>query len=572
MREAGHFMRREGLVELKRRLRFFSLLFIVLYPVCTTAAPLKTLASLEQHTVRRSLFQLLRIPPRTPTVWRTELAAHRAQIHHVSILSVIGSHNLDEHCMLRHAAAVAGGWAPRPANALSVLLRSFSGTAVRCRDAGKRPSALRKLQGDVGTDNGAAPVAVARAAAEVAAVKRTPRSRRGDKTARRAKESAPAPHWTSRERPVALFSTVYFSEAPVRDAAPATEARAKAERQSIAKLLIISQSVGSIFCAMPGSKSVEDYVSEVEGAAPSAGGSPTAPEVVSERVLAEEQADHLFCLHVRDMEQLLPPDHLAATPAHAPTKAGLGRKKKAMDPVDRLKALHRWRFDALRRSQLALEQHAVPNHVHGITRLRLHEPSKVDVTVVQSCGGPKTPEDVLAALNRFTQCSDDESHRVAEAETEAMKAIFLAAFTQQVPGAAASLAALSVASPFSIKPLLTVYASCLPRREELLGVPAQPRRIYTETSCASGSANAITTLGIRKLVHRLLMLRQVPGVPRHSTRLTLMVEHNAMDPADLISLAEMTTERKSKAESKPTPEVSTLPPRIYCLITDGSKV
>lgn len=500
------------------------------------------------------------------------------------------------------------------------------------------------------------------------------------------------------------------------NSAEARDARAKAERQSIAKLLIISQSVGAIFCPLPGRNSVEEYLKNLDAAKPASAtalaagrsslrsrGEPhdrqaeakeaTFPlDLVAERVLVEQKADHQFCIHVRDMEQLVPPAHLLPIPpssSSAPvnSKSTTTRAKKSadasktaatpppdpvpLDPVARLKAMHKWRFDALKQSQWSLARYAVPNNVHAITRLRLHEPAKVDVTVVQSCGAPKRPEDILAALNRFTKGQQEEnkspkaergsgSGTMGKEEEEVMKAIFLAAFTQQSGPerheAIQSIAAMGMLSPFVVKPLITVYASCLPRREALIGKPVGEQEFLEqgENNLVERWLNVVSR-SVEELEHHLMMedggelkqqlakakaamlsgkksrvnsashlssakesqvsniqqlelltaaatqnfssrmevggeegyyahcyKRPIPTMPRHTTRLTLMAEHNDLEGSDLISLAERITTRKKQqqqersgqsvaADAVQTSRLKTTP-RIYCLIKDGDRL
>lgn len=426
--------------------------------------------------------------------------------------------------------------------------------------------------------------------------------------------------------PVAVHSSLYYVEEDMahRDASE-REDQLKAEKQGIAKLLVISQSVGSIFCALPGVKSVEEFVKEMDAVHVEEGTelkpSQQFLDYLTERVLVEEHADHQFCIHVRDMEQLVPPEVLTAPTTGTgsscssdststgssggggarPKTAGRKSLKKGslpaaepMTPFERMKALHRWRFDALRRSELSLKRFAVPSNVHAITRLRLHEPAKVDVTVVQSCGSQKKPEDVLAALNRFTKGrAQEQEPGVHKEEEEVMKAVFLAAFTHQHGNdhqVVTSLGSLGLISPFALKPLLTVYASCLPRRESQIGeivdeeaflvsdsaIRSQQKRrkVRRELRLPAGSMPRLLSKAKAKSYLQLLT-RNISPVPKHTTRLTLLIEHNDLEVGDLVSLAEMSTPRKVEerpaadgAQSNDKPSK----PRIYCLIQDGGKV
>lgn len=422
------------------------------------------------------------------------------------------------------------------------------------------------------------------------------------------KKKKSSPSGTS--APVVSSSSSFSSSS---SSTPTYEDIMKAERLSIAKLLIIALSVEGIFCSFPGKKSVQDYVQKVDKASPTlfactprmttaapggdVGAAPmkamaaaavestraspstspndTANALVAERILVENTADHFFCIHVRDTEQLKLPEHLlfllssssttpkvsstgaaslsspsctrkknvvqdshkgnqeeradvsyshrsSAKAGDAPSVASLSTSSSAcqgtvspsstatspspsalpLNAVERLRELQKWRFAAFRLAEESLTRFEIPPNVHAITRLRLHEPSKVDVTVVQSCGGLTKPDDIIAAWEHFSKGihSDRGAGTASGAENvytpgkvsstlseeekkdrkkeEMMKAIFLAAFAQQIPSERAatmrSLAAMGLISPFVVRPLLTVYASCMPRREKCIGQRVPP--------------------------------------------------------------------------------------------------
>lgn len=467
--------------------------------------------------------------------------------------------------------------------------------------------------------------------------------------------------WTSsHRRPVALAPVVYFVEELVGEAQVTTPEQVQADRESITKLLIIAQSVGSIFCSFPSDrKALQEYVHSVDGAAVVASpqavghGLTTASQVekissyLAARVLAEQNANHCFCIHVRDMDQLVPPAHLVFPPTPCEEKpAKKGRKKKGaaalqeapeevMSSVERLKALHQWRTDALKESQRSLERNIMGSNVHAITRLRLRDPVDVDITVVQSCGGRKEPEDVLAALQRFTKGQLERGSGPgwrSKEEEEIMKSVFLAAFAQQAAekenfNSVHSMAVAGLLSPFTIKPLLTVHASCLPRREEQIGLPisiprfcreplaqsssepfdlgdveaapdasAMAGQLFTQTAAAEDFSvvqgeSEVLSSSEENQVDELLRRHGIPSLPRHTTRMTFLMEHNELEVGDLLSMAELTTVRKGKGKRTKTssttasqgdavtgeapaavPQKKDPLPRIYCLITDGSRL
>ncbi|CCW60581.1 unnamed protein product [Phytomonas sp. EM1] len=160
-----------------------------------------------------------------------------------------------------------------------------------------------------------------------------------------------------------------------------------------------------------------------------------------------------------------------------------------------------------------------------------------------------------------------------------------------------------LATPYLLRPLLTVYAGCLPRREAEFGgrldegvfwaarQPLSPTVETVEGSPASSSASSLASTRPRpssgafwknplsdEEVYAVLKKRGIPTMPRHSTRVTVLIEHNEMEPVDLLLLAEINTARKEGVTSankaySGVQDTTGGPkmPRIYCLIVDGGE-
>ncbi|EKF33516.1 hypothetical protein MOQ_002614 [Trypanosoma cruzi marinkellei] len=396
------------------------------------------------------------------------------------------------------------------------------------------------------------------------------------------------------------------------------------ERASITKLFMLSDSVASIFCALPqNQRSIDNYLREVDQAVlpPSAsdhrtGGTGTvmhgdggytgqskeavARREIAERVLSEERANHTLCIHVRDMDQLVPPPDLllnstaneltkTATTGGARRRKVLRKEKKpdavnktSLTPIERILALHEWQVKALERARGSQERFKVPDDYHAITRVRFHDPPKADLTVVQGSGCGKTVADVLATMNRGLNNNDmnADDHREQD--------IFDDNETLDDESGATLLS-----KPFAIKPLLSVVASCIPRREPALGSRCGEETFfssgapYSSSSSFSSSNTAVTTarkakrskrndseakktadsakMGVELLGHR------VPPMPRFTTRVTVLVEHDELEPVDLLSMAERSTTRKDDVDNKKSVSRKKRVPRIYCHIADGGE-
>lgn len=172
--------------------------------------------------------------------------------------------------------------------------------------------------------------------------------------------------------------------------------------------------------------------------------------------------------------------------------------------VDRLKELQAWRFAAFRHAEESLSQLELRPDVHAITRFRVQEPIKIDVTTVESYGGVAKDNAVEAAWDQFTsgqygigskdakegeEKNDADSSTLANEgmedkksptreELDVLKSVFSCIFSHPSPSERSqllqSLFAKGMLSPFVLKPNFTVYGSCLPRREMRLGQPVTP--------------------------------------------------------------------------------------------------
>ncbi|RNF27025.1 uncharacterized protein Tco025E_00709 [Trypanosoma conorhini] len=391
------------------------------------------------------------------------------------------------------------------------------------------------------------------------------------------------------------------------------------ERASITKLFMLSDSVASIFCALPqNQRSIDNYLREVDQAVlpPSApeyrvdgvgtllhrdcnSASPSNEAVarreIAERVLSEERANHTLCIHVRDMDQLVPPPHLlldsAAKPPSTTKSTGGARRRKvkrleknsrdvpttSLAPIERLLALHKWQIKALQKARESQERFKVPEDYHAITRVRFHDPPKADLTVVQGSGCAKTVADVLATMDR--SLNND-----ANAEDNKDDEIF-----NQKETADGENGATLLSKPFALKPLLSVVASCIPRREPALGSRCGEEMFFSSSSPFTntaattamaktrrakrikGAGAATTKLAGAATMGEELLGRRVPPMPRFTTRVTVLVEHDELEPVDLLSMAERSTTRKDDVDGKRSASHKKRVPRIYCHIADGGE-
>lgn len=392
-----------------------------------------------------------------------------------------------------------------------------------------------------------------------------------------------------------------------------------AERCSITKLIMVSASVSFLFTALPHSQGqLKMYVRDMNRVqvptpallgADGASSSLAAPPALSskqfhelrQRLCAEHYATNTVFIHVREMEQLVPPLYLqppttSATPAGlaeegsagarpaSPTptahnggrsRSRRGRRSRAADeaaavaatapaappplpalsPVERLLALQAWKKAAATRAKESQARYPVPAHFHAITRVRFHDPHQTDLTVAMGGGWDKSTASVLRAIVRSVQREEQQEGGEAEdsegggwgARAEEMEdeesdnslppfplPDFVSDSGEVLTEASADVPESSQpafqSSPYAVKPLLTVCASCVPRREAWIGT-CSPNPSMLSTAMTPEARQAC-------------LVRRLPAVPRFSTRITIMLEHDDMDPADLVSLAEISTTRK----------------------------
>ncbi|CCW66599.1 unnamed protein product [Phytomonas sp. Hart1] len=171
-----------------------------------------------------------------------------------------------------------------------------------------------------------------------------------------------------------------------------------------------------------------------------------------------------------------------------------------------------------------------------------------------------------------------------------------------------------LSTPFLLKPLLTVYASCIPRREAQFGSRFDEQLFLSASPTTSTGAEAAKTSSAApgplstqtqrsrgedgksggadqpwfekfqpnplsdEEVYAALQKRGIPTIPRYSTRVTVLIEHNEMEPVDLLLLAEISTTRKGGEDKQNKAYdgvrdtgVGLKLPRIYCLIVDGGE-
>lgn len=449
--------------------------------------------------------------------------------------------------------------------------------------------------------------------------------------------------------PSSLFGSpqpVYYTH--MMGTTPRTEEQRVAERCSITKLIMVSGSVSFLSTTLPRSEGpLKMYVKDLNraqaptydsvralgqdathsqsNAAPSTGhegggsdhvaaGTHTLPAIsekqfleLCQRLCAEQLATNTVFIHVREMEQLVPPLHLqlpavtdadksesvdapaapsgettASTQREGKTRGGRGRRRgsaraansftapastltpptpplPALSPVERILALQAWKKEAARRAEETQARYLVPAHYHAITRVRFHDPHQTDLTVAMGSGWCKSIASVLRAIVR-SMPQDRRGADLGSSDTDSSTS-WLAAegeeddgdntvppfpmpdpsvYTSEVVTQAADDAPAPeqpgfLTSPYTVKPLLTVCASCVPRREAWIGTCAPG----PSAAPASGAESGWNPYSVRA----------VPTVPRYSTRITIMLEHDDMDPSDLVSLAEISTTRKSSSSS-----------------------
>ncbi|EPY25356.1 hypothetical protein AGDE_11851 [Angomonas deanei] len=325
---------------------------------------------------------------------------------------------------------------------------------------------------------------------------------------------------------------------------------------------------------------------------------------VMQRVLVEDSANNAVDIHVREMEQLTPPPELLADddvaaekskPVEEPKKKGKGSRKrkaepipeppKALSPLERVVALQKWRAEAAECSRQSQSSQQIQSDSHVITRVRLHQPYKTDIAVVQGFGGRKGVDDVLATLNRMLKREGEEEGGAKVGQLVPLRQMGL---TFDNKGHFISVdGAQQYFSPFVLRPLLSVYASCLPRREPLLGCRTDEKAFLgfqKEEEGTTTAPDAPLSLSDAALYARLKAM-YVPSMPRHSTLITVLVEHDTdLQPTDLISMAEITSFRKDNDEKttssssdalggkKATTKSKKKRYHIYCLISDGKRV
>ncbi|CBZ30275.1 conserved hypothetical protein [Leishmania mexicana MHOM/GT/2001/U1103] len=461
--------------------------------------------------------------------------------------------------------------------------------------------------------------------------------------------AANAPH-TAALTPSSLFGSpqpVYYTY-NMMGTTPRTEEQRVAERCSITKLIMVSGSVSFLSTTLPRSEGpLKMYVKDLNraqapthdsvralgqdathsqsnaatstgkegvGSDHAAAGTHTLPAIsekqfleLRQRLCAEQLATNTVFIHVREMEQLVPPLHLqlptvtdadksesvdapaapsgettASVQREGKTRGRRGRRRgiaraanpltapaststpptpplPALSPVERILALQAWKKEAARRAEETQARYLVPAHYHAITRVRFHDPHQTDLTVAMGSGWCKSIASVLRAIVRSmpqdrrgadSGSSDSDSNAswlTAEGEEDdgdntvppfpmPDPSMYSSEVdTQAADDAPAPEQPSFLSSPYTVKPLLTVCASCVPRREAWIGTCAPG----PSAASASGAESEWSPFSVRA----------VPTVPRYSTRITIMLEHDDMDPSDLVSLAEISTTRKSSSSS-----------------------
>lgn len=409
------------------------------------------------------------------------------------------------------------------------------------------------------------------------------------------------------------------------------------QRLSLATLLELSEAFGHFFCCFPDMRTVKAYAQSVDRACTSlstdnlkldnsnvhprretassskkvkyhlATESPadSINALVSEGILVESSADNFYCAHMRAIEQMELPPHLAALLSDSPTssssssssapstsatsslcsvssthshhdnrsgvrkKSNLNSSKVVHPPppmctptlstvvketvhnqysspssfssssleVQRLRELQSWRFAAFRRAEASLNRYQLPENVHAVTRMELKHPIGLVLVMKEHGGGITKKEEIVESWEKFSKGlhwdaeepasrrkkspkasqgakgppapaeEDKDSEEEWKHKMEIAKATIIAAFTQQNPSetsaAMRSLAAMGLVTPFLIKPLSTIYGTCIPRRDKALGQRVSPpnfihyRDGYSSTGELAPSSLTTTCVNVR---------------------------------------------------------------------------
>lgn len=442
---------------------------------------------------------------------------------------------------------------------------------------------------------------------------------------------------------------VYFTQRTVDTTAP-SEKQLIAERSSITKLFMISDSVASLFTALPDGEAAGKYAEKVDkaGVLPTSSGSsglssvstsstvvpPTAPSEngtqasskkthasitqkeyneMAKRIRVEEYTTNAICIHVRDMERLVPPQHFLspvpasvtsdavtaqakeASPAVETKKRRASRSRKtrgsanaglpavapavplhpALTELERIMRLQKWTQDAQLRAIESQHRHQVPAYYHTLTRVRFNNPLKTDLTVVIGSESEKSVSDVLETIMQDSSSAqqghgEGEQKSVEEEEdtvndvdidkklmkllglssTEENGSLVISFNPPESKTAETPTEDMLPPTPdmYAIIPLLTIYATCMPRREAALGkcrpLSSTDENIEeSEELSTSGSSGSPSSQQSASAGHSTRRSRLT--TPRYSTRVTVMLEHDDMDPGDLAALADMHPSRIS---------------------------
>lgn len=433
------------------------------------------------------------------------------------------------------------------------------------------------------------------------------------------------------------------------------------ESASVAKLFMVSESLASIFCALPqNQRCIDNYLNEVDKAvlppatleydvkdasefsegstesnhkrlklpllllllSSSSSSSPSSISIspssshssssslalqsvsavksdIAERILHEERANHTLCIHVRDMVQLVPPCHLLheneAPPSKKTKKEGVLRRKllklkkicsterPQLTSLERILELHKWQKEASKIARQSQELNKLPDECHSITRVRPNDPSQSDLTVVLGSGSAKTVADVLAAIEEnMKKESDADGDEAADDDCDGENSV-TAAFGQSGTGETVS------STLFTLKPLLSVVATCIPRREPTLYSPCGEETFFSSANFSSstgtrtaarkskktkksGAATGARAKTGNSTATEEIFRRQVPPMPRFTTRVTLLMEHDDLEAEDSSSKNEKDSVGKdgSGVDVKQTLGKKRIF-RVYCHIADGGE-
>nr|CCC47611.1 conserved hypothetical protein [Trypanosoma vivax Y486] len=390
------------------------------------------------------------------------------------------------------------------------------------------------------------------------------------------------------------------------------------EREDMFKLLMFSDALGFMFSTLPSDRRrIYKYLKKVDQAVipthteerpldlvseEGKGGKRSksrkivqqqdaslAKRGIAQRLLSEDSADNTICIEVRDMEQLRPPlallrklknEEASSAKSERGRQRGRGKRSEKTEqvgggtvgkgpapsvPAEHVLALQRWQMEALRRSKESQERYKTSSDCHFMTRVRFRDPLMSDVTALLDCNSGKTVNDILDILMRKYKKWFRRHGAIRFNKSDATSTKADETAVPPLPS-----------TPFVMNPLLSVFASCIPRREATLGghfeeriflrasssSVSQRRARRTGSACAASDTEAEATTPSN---NESLSGWRLPSMPRFTTRVVVLVEYDDMRSGEgRVSENEGSGDTLAQRQRRE--------PHIYCLITDGGEL